>query len=208
MRLILVDRGKEFCDVLRWQFRSHPEVQVVCGRFEELPNFDCVITAGNSFGLMDAGMDLAVVRYFGTHVMESIQKKTLEDYLGEQPVGTCVIVPTNHATHSFVAHTPTMRVPMNIQGTDHVYLAMWAALTAVHRHNRVETRKIETLACPGLGTGTGGMDSLEAALQLFLAYEHYLKPPKFLNPSVAQERHEKVYYGGRWGFANPRKPAI
>ena len=28
MRLILVDRGKEFCDALRWQFRSHPEVQV------------------------------------------------------------------------------------------------------------------------------------------------------------------------------------
>ena len=76
MRLILVDRGKEFCDVLRWQFRSHPEVQVVCGKFEEL------------------------------------------------------------------------------------------------------------------------------------AYEHHLKPPKFLNPSVAQERHEKVYYGGRWGFSNPRKPVI
>jgi len=87
MRLILVDRGKEFCDVLRWQFRSHPEVQVVCGRFEDLPSFDCVATAGNSFGLMDAGMDLAVVRFFGHHVMECIQKRILEDYLGEQPVG-------------------------------------------------------------------------------------------------------------------------
>jgi O-acetyl-ADP-ribose deacetylase (regulator of RNase III) len=208
MRLILVDRGKEFCDVLRWQFRSHPEVEVVCGRFEELPNFDCVVTAGNSFGLMDAGMDLAVVRYFGKHVMELIQKQILEDYLGEQPVGTCIIVPTNHATHPFVAHAPTMRVPMNIQGTDHVYLALWAALSAAHRNNRSAVRKIETLACPGLGTGTGGMDSLEAALQLCLAYEHYRNPPKFLNPSVAQERHERVYYGGRWGFTNPRKPVI
>jgi hypothetical protein len=68
MRLILVDRGKEFSDVLRSQFRSHPEVQVVCGRFEDLPSFDCVVTAGNSFGLMDAGMDLAVVRFFGRHI--------------------------------------------------------------------------------------------------------------------------------------------
>jgi len=83
MRLILVDRGKEFCDVVRWQFRSHPEVQVVCGRFEDLPSFDCVVTAGNSFGLMDA---------------------------------------------------------------------------------------------------------------------------QFMNPSVAQQRHEKIHYGGRWGFMNPRKP--
>src|SRR3954466_2457888 len=88
MRLILVDRGKEFSDVLRWQFRSHPEVQVVCGRFEDLPSFDCVVTAGNSFGLMDAGMDLAVVRFFGGQVMERIQNR----HLGEQPVGTCIIV--------------------------------------------------------------------------------------------------------------------
>jgi len=207
MRLILVDRGQELCEVLRWQFRSHPEVQIVCGRFEELPNFDCVVTAGNSFGLMDAGMDLAVVRYFGRHVMEPIQKRILERYLGEQSVGTCIIVPTDHPTHPFVAHAPTMRVPMNIQNTDHVYLAMWATLTAVHHHNQIESRKIDTLACPGLGTGTGGMDVTEAALQLFLAYEHYIHPPQFLNSSVAQERHERIHYGGRWGFLNPRKSA-
>jgi O-acetyl-ADP-ribose deacetylase (regulator of RNase III) len=87
VQLILVNRGREFCDVLRVQFRAHPEVEIVCGRFEDLPVFDCVITTGNSFGLMDAGMDLAVVRYFGSHVMERIQKRILDDYLGEQPVG-------------------------------------------------------------------------------------------------------------------------
>jgi O-acetyl-ADP-ribose deacetylase (regulator of RNase III) len=154
---------------------------------------------------MDAGMDLAVVRHFGRHVMEYIQKKILDDYLGEQPVGTCIIAPTGNAAHPFIAHAPTMRSPMNIQGTDHVYLALWAALTAVHRHNRSEQVKIDTLACPGLGTGTGGMDPLEAALQMCLAYEHYLHPPQFLNPSVAQQRHERVHYGGNWGFKNPRK---
>jgi O-acetyl-ADP-ribose deacetylase (regulator of RNase III) len=207
MKLVVVDRGKEFCDVAQWQFRSHPEVQIVCGRFEDLPSFDCVVTAGNSFGLMDAGMDLAVVRFFGRHVMDRIQKQILDDYLGEQPVGTCIIVPTDHPTHPFVAHAPTMRVPMNIQGSDHVYLAMWAALTAVHRYNLSATRKIDCLACPGLGTGTGGMDSLEAALQLCLAYEHFLKPPQFINPSVAQQRHERIYYGGRWGFVHPRTGA-
>jgi O-acetyl-ADP-ribose deacetylase (regulator of RNase III) len=204
MQLILVDRGKEFTEVLRRQFRSHPEVQIVCGRFEELPTFDCVVTAGNSFGLMDAGMDLAVVRFFGSQVMERIQKQIIDDYLGEQPVGTCIIALTDHALHPFVAHSPTMRVPMNIQGTDHVYLALWAALTAVHRHNRSESQKIDSVACPGLGTGTGGVDAIEAALQLCLAYEHFKRPPKFLNPSVAQQRHERIHYGGRWGFNHPR----
>jgi O-acetyl-ADP-ribose deacetylase (regulator of RNase III) len=205
MRLILVDRNKDFCDALRVQFRAHPEVDIVCGRFEELPSFDCIVTAGNSFGLMDAGMDLAVVRFFGRHVMEHIQKQILEDYLGEQPVGTCIIVPTNHTVHPFVAHAPTMRIPMNIQGTDHVYLAMWATLTAVHRHNRSGSAKIASIACPGLGTGTGGVELAEAALQLCLAYEHFRRPSPFINPSMAQARHEKVYYGGRWGFTHPRK---
>ncbi len=206
MQLVLVDRSKEFCDAVRGQFRAHPEVQIAHGRFEDLPSFDCVVTAGNSFGLMDAGMDLAVVRFFGRRVMERIQKLILDDYLGEQPVGTCIVVPTDHAAHPYVAHAPTMRVPMNIRGTDHVYLALWATLIAVHRHNRSESRTIDSLACPGLGTGTGGMDPLEAALQLRLAYEHYQRPPQFLNPSLAQQRQERVYYGGHWGFTQPRKP--
>lgn len=204
MKLVLVDRGREFSDVLRWQFRQHPEVEIVFGRFEDLPSYDCLVTAGNSFGLMDAGMDLAVVRFFGREVMDSIQHRIVEDYLGEQPVGTSLIVSTGHPAHPFVAHTPTMRIPMNISGTDHVYVALWAALTAVHRHNREETHKIATLACPGLGTGTGGMDPLEAALQMCLAYEHFLAPPTRINPSHAQHRHERVHYGGRWGFEHPR----
>jgi O-acetyl-ADP-ribose deacetylase (regulator of RNase III) len=205
MRLILVDRNKESCDVLRWQFRAQPEVEIVCGKFEELPCFDCIITAGNSFGLMDAGIDLAVVKRFGRAIMEQIHKLILEDYLGEQPVGTCMIVPTGNPKHPFVAHTPTMRVPMNIQGTDYVYLALWAALTAIHRHNRSESRKISCIACPSLGTGTGGMDLLEAALQMRLAYQHFLRPPQFINPTFAQQRHERVHYGGKAGFTQPRK---
>jgi O-acetyl-ADP-ribose deacetylase (regulator of RNase III) len=204
MRLILVDRGQEMSEVFRWQFRTHSEVEVVCGRFEDLPAYDCVITAGNSFGLMDAGMDLAVVKHFGRDLMERIQSKIIEDFLGEQPVGTSLIVPTGNPAHPFVAHTPTMRIPMNIHGTDHVYLAMWAALTAVHRHNRDAERPIRTLACPGLGTGTGGMEPLEAALQIRLAWEHFQKPPEFINPSFAQVRHERIHYGGRWGFEHPR----
>jgi O-acetyl-ADP-ribose deacetylase (regulator of RNase III) len=137
--------------------------------------------------------------------MELIQKQILDDYLGEQPVGTCIIVPTGYPSHPFVAHAPTMRVPMNIQGTDHVYLALWATLTAIHRHNRSESLGINSIACPGLGTGTGGVNFSEAALQLYLAYKHYRHPPPLINPSMAQNRQEQIYYGGRWGFNQPRK---
>lgn len=190
--------------MMQWQFRGHPEVEVACGPFENLPAFDCIVTAANSFGLMDAGMDLAVVKFFGEGVMYAVQQRILEDYLGEQPVGTCILIPTHHSRHPFLAHAPTMRVPQNISGTDNVYLALWATLTTIHRHNRTETRKIEVVACPALGTGTGGVDLIEASLQLRLAYEHFRNPPKHINPTVAQQRHERIHFGGRWGFQNPR----
>src|SRR5438067_7389940 len=33
--------------------------------FERLPEFDCMVSAANSFGLMDGGVDAAIVRFFG-----------------------------------------------------------------------------------------------------------------------------------------------
>jgi hypothetical protein len=39
---------------------------------------------------------------------------------------------------------------------------------------------------------------------LSIAYEHYLKPSQHINPSLAQQRHERIHYGGRWGFLHPR----
>ncbi|MEM7013076.1 MAG: macro domain-containing protein, partial [Verrucomicrobiota bacterium] len=198
-KLIIVDRNKDKADVFRWRFRDLEEVEVVNGRFEDLNSYDCIVTAGNSFGLMDAGIDLAVVKFFGLHVQEFIQQKILSEHLGEQPVGSCLIVPTNHPSHPYVAHAPTMRVPMNIRGTDNVYQAMWATLTAIHRHNAADERKIHTRACPGLGTGTGGVEPMEASLQMLLAYRHFKNPPEFLNGSVAQDRHERIHFGGKWG---------
>ncbi len=64
-----------------------------------------------------------------------IQKQILEDYFVEQPVGTCIIAPTDPAAHPVVAHVLTMRVPMNIQGMDHVYRAVWASLATISYHN-------------------------------------------------------------------------
>jgi len=204
LKITIVDRNKSAADVFANQFADMVDVSVTCGCFEELPEFDCIVTAGNSFGLMDAGMDLAIVRYFGRTVMERIQERILHDFLGEQQVGTCVIVPTDRVDHPFVAHSPTMRIPMNINGTDNIYLACWATLLEVRRHNTTGDRKIETVAFPGLGTGTGGVHAQEASLQMRLAIEHFQRPPKHLNGTLAQSRQEKIHFGGKWGFENAR----
>jgi O-acetyl-ADP-ribose deacetylase (regulator of RNase III) len=203
MRFIIATRSKDTADEIRWAAREVPGLEVHLGSFESLPSFDCVATAGNSFGLMDAGMDLALVKFFGTQVQDRIQKRILEDYCGEQPVGTAFMVETGRLDHPYVVHAPTMRIPMNIAGTDHVYLATWATLLAVRHHNRTAERKIETLVCPAFGAGTGGVAGIEVGFQMKLAWEHFRRVPTVITPSFAQERHEKIYYGGRMGFEQP-----
>ena len=205
MRFIVATRSKDTADEIRWAARDTPDLEVYLGSFESVPFFDCVATAGNSFGLMDAGMDLAVLKFFGFEVQGLIQEKIIEEFYGEQPVGTAFIVKTGRLDHPFVAHVPTMRVPMNIAGTDHVYLATWATLIAAGRHNRSANRKIETLVCPAFGAGTGGMSGIEVGFQMKLAWQHFKKPPTIINPSFAQQRQDKIHYGGKMGFEHPAK---
>jgi O-acetyl-ADP-ribose deacetylase (regulator of RNase III) len=144
-----------------------------------------------------------VLKFFGRQIQDQIQTRILEEYCGDQPVGTALIIDTGRHDHPYVAHAPTMRIPMNIVGTDHVYLATWATLLAVRRQNQIAQRKINSLVCPAFGAGTGGVSGIEVGFQMKLAWEHFQKPPSIITPSFAQMRHERVYYGGRMGFEKP-----
>ncbi len=192
----LVHPEAAMCDAFRGRFAGLPGVRVVRGRFEDLGPHDCFVTAGNAFGLMTAGIDAAVVRFFGDELMRRVQQRVLDRYFGEQPVGTAFVVPTDHPDVPFVAHAPTMRVPGSIEGTDKVYAATWAALLAVHAHNVAADRKIEVVAFPAMGTGFGGVPFDEAARQMAAAYRHYREPPHRLDWDFVVERHKAVCYDG------------
>lgn len=160
-----------------------------------------MVSPANSFGLMDGGIDAEIIAFFGSSLMERVQQRILEEYVGEQPVGTSLIVETGHPKHPFLAHTPTMRVPMSVAGTHNPYMAMWAMLLAVKRHNQQATQQIKSIACPGLGTGIGRVPYGEAARQMALAYDNFLYPPKYLNCIVAAERQLQLWEGGNLDFA-------
>jgi len=196
LKLILVDPIEDLCHEWRQKFEGMESVSVVNGYFEELDEYDCMVSAANSFGLMDGGVDLAIVRYFGLDLMDRVQAHIIEHFCGEQPVGTSFIMPTGHPTHPFLAHTPTMRVPMVIAHTDNVYLAMWAMLLAVRHHNQNETQKIRTIACPGLGTANGRVPFTRAAKHMALAYKNFLHPPQSINWPYASLRQKAIGAGG------------
>src|SRR5437764_7998610 len=112
-KLILVDPNPLLCASFEAQFAELPNVEVMAGYFQDLPEFDCMVSAANSFGLMDGGVDLAIINYFGVEVMDRVQEHIIKEFRGEQPVGTSCIISTDHAKHPFLAHTPTMRIPLD-----------------------------------------------------------------------------------------------
>ncbi|MEZ6139515.1 MAG: macro domain-containing protein [Zavarzinella sp.] len=194
--LWLVHPEEAMCTAFKERFADLPNVRIVKGRFEDLEPHDCFVTAGNAFGIMTAGIDAAVVYRFGESLMQRVQQQIMNDYFGEQLVGTAFILPTYDASLPFLCHAPTMRVPGNIEGTDKVYAATWAALLAVQSHNRISDRRIEIVALPAMGTGFGGVPFSESARQMAAAYRHLLEPPHRLDWDFVVERHKAVSYDG------------
>src|SRR5207248_2276128 len=115
------------------------------------------------------------------------QHRIMDDYFGEQPVGTAFVIPTGHR------HMPRPCEYGSIEGTDKVYTATWAALLAIAAHNRTSEQKIEVAAFPAMGTGFGGMPYSEAARQMAAAYRHYLKPPHRLDWDFVIERSKAIH---------------
>ncbi len=51
-------------------FQNTENVEIIPGPFETIPEFDCMVSAANSFGLMDGGVDAAITAYFGPQLQE------------------------------------------------------------------------------------------------------------------------------------------
>ena len=197
LRLWLVHPEQAMCDAFSDRFGGLPDVRVVRGRLQDLEPHDCFVTAGNAFGLMTAGIDAAAVAFFGDGLMRTVQDRIMDEFLGEQPVGTAFVVPTGKTGYPYLAHAPTMRVPGSIAGTDKVYGATWAALLAVYQRNvKRPAEAIGTVAMPAMGTGFGGVPFDEAARQMAAAYRHYLEPPHRLNWDVVADRQRAIAYDG------------
>ncbi|HHR9510912.1 TPA: macro domain-containing protein [Salmonella enterica subsp. enterica serovar Newport] len=176
-------------------FQNTENVEIIPGPFETIPEFDCMVSAANSFGLMDGGVDAAITAYFGPQLQERVQQNIIREYLGEQPVGTAFVIETGNSKHPWLVHAPMMRVPLIIDGTDAVYNATRAALLAIFQHNKSagEDRKITSVALPAMGAGCGQVPPDSVARQMKLAWESFSNPPKAINWQYASARQNAVF---------------
>jgi O-acetyl-ADP-ribose deacetylase (regulator of RNase III) len=135
---------------------------------------DAVVSPANSFGFMDGGIDALFTYQFGPGLQERLQALLVAEHGGELPIGSAVIVPTEHRDIPWCISAPTMRTPSNVADTVNAYLAFRAALRAVLEHNRRGLPEIRSILCPGLGTSVGQMPVHRCARQMRIAWDRVL----------------------------------
>lgn len=192
LKLILLDTKNFLCRTFADYFEGLPNVEIIHGNFDQLPFFDCIVTAASSLKSATNKIDAAILEFFGKDVEQLIQNRIQEEYLGDQPIGTSLIVETNHSLHPFIAHVPTLRMQSAIAGHDHVYQALWSTLLAIRQHNKYYChclhKQINIVAVPGLGTSPGCVPIDEVARQMSMAYQNFL----FSLPPFQNSYHKKV----------------
>jgi len=192
--LVFCDTNPDVISALIKLFDHHREVHIHLGTFQGLTiDWDCIVSPANSFGIMDGGIDKAIIDYFGIDFQHKVFGEIMDCWHGEQPVGTSMLI--YHTNGKCVAHTPTMRMPRDIRGTANVYYAMKAMLKIVKNYNDLailDDVQIKTVICPGLGTLTGKMPPMLAAQQMEHAYYDFKNPPDLIDWSTAAKHDAQI----------------
>lgn len=149
---------KKFVGMPNWQFRI--------GVFEDQKDINTLATAGNSYGIMDGGLDLAVQNYFISDIQARVQKEIREQFSGLLPVGSAVCVSTSDPRFKRLVYVPTMRKPMTIEDTNFVFYAALALFNATKRNCKVG----DVVLVPALGALTGKVSPVSMASQIHAAW--------------------------------------
>lgn len=198
MKIILSDTNQSVVKAWEHYFSGCKEVELVAGSIFDT-TCNALVSPANSFGFMDGGLDLAISQYLGWHVQARLQAKIKQKFYGELLVGQAEIVETDHPKIPYLISAPTMRVPMILNGTVNVYLAMRAILLLTKHgnlDNEIPIREVvSTVAIPGLGTGVGKVPADICARQMRAAYDEVvLEKGSFpLSWVDAQQKHQLLY---------------
>ncbi|MEM9542884.1 MAG: macro domain-containing protein [Cyanobacteria bacterium P01_E01_bin.42] len=174
-----------------WQkfFADTPEVIARVGDIFDT-KVDALISPANCFGFMDGGIDLIYSKYLGWHVQDRLRETIRQDWNGELPVGLALLVETDREDIPYLISAPTMRAPVNVSQTLNAYFAFRAALRVIQKQNEKKSNSIQSVACPGLATGTGEMPPMICAKQMYEAYKEVVlgKPfePSGVNDALLQ----------------------
>lgn len=158
--MLLFDINPELYEAWEEAFKDVAEVSVLCTKFENV----CakrVVTAGNSYGWMTGGIDLAVRNYYGQWIQDEVQRQILLYHNRRLPVGKSIAIETRDRLKPTLIYAPTMELPRFISEIDVFFV--FANLLLKYGTD---------IACCGLGTATGGLSAKECARAMRKAYDY------------------------------------
>lgn len=146
------------------------------------------VSAANALGILGGGVDGALRNMFPLvqdNINAIINQYGYTNIHNDKfiPVGSATIVPICHpdenSHNQYLVTAPTMLNPSNVSSTKNCYHALYAVLRLVKKFNEelksTGNPELETIICPGLGTGVGGISHGSAARQFWHALAHFIK---------------------------------
>ncbi|WP_081671045.1 macro domain-containing protein [Sporocytophaga myxococcoides] len=187
IKYFLFDKNQEMVNAWKGFFGEQSDVEIILGDFNSI-KCDTIVSPANSFGFMDGGIDYAISDRLGWGLQIKLQQIIKDLPEGELLVGQALILDTEDKDIPYLISAPTMRIPtnFNIATSINAYLAIKATLIKVKSHH-----KMNRIAIPGFCTGTGRMNKLIAAKQMFMAYKEIVSGERmdFKEFGEAQKYH-------------------
>ena len=189
MKIFLVDIDNKMTSCWERDFKDNSDVEVVNDDIAEFldthADVDTIVSAANSFGFMDGGLDKAYVAYFGNSLQEAVLRKIREEHLGEQPVGSSLSLDIPGTIGKRLIHTPTMRVPQPIIDPRVVYTCARSALVTAVKHGA------QSVVLPAFGHLTGSVRADIVSDLMHRAYEDVCLRNKGIYVNTWREVYEK-----------------
>lgn len=207
MKIIFNDRDKHICDTFAEVLKDWTNVEIRHCNFEDISpkDYEYLLTPGNSYGQMTGGFDLAVRNIF-PHSEQEVQEQIQSHWGGMCPVGGHVLagVGDMQMPMKTLIYTPTMRIPMVIDGTENVYWAYRQGMRVAQTlcgdggragffspTNLVSGSPIRVLV-PAFGTACGRVPAFKAANMLKLAVKHILREPVAASTVAMWNDHHEI----------------
>ena len=182
IKIYLVDINNTMCKAWEYYFDKYENVKIINSALEDFldnNNVRAIVSPANAYGLMDGNYDYAITKYYGEGLMKRIQKVIIEDYYGEQPIGTALTVEINDS--QLLIHTPAMQYPSHIKDTRIIYHCMRSTLIEA-----IDNR-VNSIVIPAWGGQCGGVSCMEIASMMQRAYNQLLNTPSEINWDYAKK---------------------
>ena len=171
MKIYLLDNNPLVTAAWAQYFGSEPEFSVMTDDFKHFMDnnkVECVVSPGNSKGIMRGGYDFAISEYFGWELTDRVQEHIVKHYKGLQKPGTAFIIAIPNSKIKLI-HCPTMVKPSVIKNPKVVKDCTIATLQLAKKH------KINSIVIPAFGGFTGKVNPNDLAKLMYEGYQQIKK---------------------------------